>query len=286
MSPLAFAEDADPRANDRQTIERSVGSYVRAFNVGNAEEVAAHWSTGGVYISRADGERIVGRDAISKGLKALFASEQPPRLSVKVESIRFVSPTVAIEDGTARVTSSDGSTDTSYTAVHVKDKSGWKIDSLRETVLPEPPTAQEQLAQLEWLAGVWVDDSDSATVRTTCRWTANRTFLTRSFSVSVEDRIEIQGTQIIGWNPATKKIQSWVFDSDGGFGTGTWEGNGDRWVITTSNILPDGRKSTRIAVIRKVDDNTFTWKSTARELAGEILPNIEEFAVVRVAENE
>jgi len=30
------------------------------------------------------------------------------------------------------------------------------------------------------------------------------------------------GMQIIGWGPAAKQMRSWVFDSDGGFGTVIW----------------------------------------------------------------
>ena len=29
-------------------------------------------------------------------------------------------------------------------------------------------------------------------------------------------------TQRIGWDPAAKQIRSWEFDSEGGFGEGTW----------------------------------------------------------------
>jgi hypothetical protein len=30
-----------------------------------------------------------------------------------------------------------------------------------------------------------------------------------------------------------------------------------------------------------VDDNTFTWQSVNREVAGELLPNVDEVVVVR-----
>ncbi|MCH7726192.1 MAG: SgcJ/EcaC family oxidoreductase [Planctomycetes bacterium] len=287
LVPLfATAKDRDSHAKDRQAIEDSIGSYVRAFNARNAKAVADHWSENAEYISRITGDRVTGRAAIQQEIEKQFARDDKLRISVTVDSIRFVSSTVAIEDGTARVSSSEGPSDTSYTAVHVKEKAGWKIDSLRETILPEPPTAQEQLAQLEWLVGEWVDDAGGTSIRTVCRWTANRAFLTRSFTVAIEDRIEMEGTQVIGWNPATKKIQSWIFDTDGGFGTGTWERDGDQWEITTSSVLPDGKKGTRIIVMRRINDNAFTLKSIAREVAGEILPNVEEIVVVRVAENE
>ena len=47
--------------------------------------------------------------------------------------------------------------------------------------------------------------------------------------------------RFIGWDPATEQIRSRVFDSDGGFGQGTWKKKGNRWYIQQSGVLPDGR---------------------------------------------
>lgn len=47
-------------------------------------------------------------------------------------------------------------------------------------------------------------------------------FCSCSFKVSVPSMDDLEGTQVIGWDPAAGTIRSWMFDSDGGFGEGTW----------------------------------------------------------------
>ena len=89
------------------------------------------------------------------------------------------------------------------------------------------------------------------------------------------------GMQIIGWDPAAKVIRSWTFDSDGGFAEATWENKKDRWYIRNHGILADGRKATMTNVIKKIDDNSFSWQTIERTAGGEILPNIDEVVIVR-----
>ena len=89
--------------------------------------------------------------------------------------------------------------------------------------------------------------------------------------------------QIVGWDPAAKQIRSWVFDSDGGFGEGTWSKKENAWYVQSTGTLPDGRKSSSVNIITYVDENTCTWQSVNREAGGELLPNIDEVLVVRQA---
>ena len=90
------------------------------------------------------------------------------------------------------------------------------------------PAPYEQLKVLEWMIGEWVDEGEDMTITTVCRWTRNRCFMTRSFKVSTADGRELEGTQIIGWDPAEKRIRSWLFDSEGGFGEARWTRDGSR----------------------------------------------------------
>jgi hypothetical protein len=101
------------------------------------------------------------------------------------------------------------------------------------------------------------------------------------FAVSFGDQIDIFVIQVIGWDASAGKIRSWVFDSDGGFGEGTWTKKGNRWLVDANATLPDGRKTSAINVMTVLDKNTITWESTGRDLDGEILPNIGPMKVVR-----
>ena len=75
---------------------------------------------------------------------------------------------------------------------------------------------------------------------------------------------------------------SWVFDSDGGFAEGRWTNKNNHWYVTKVGTLADGRKSSSVNVINRIDDNQFKWQSINRTVGGELLPNIDEVVVVRV----
>ena len=277
-----FAAQPKPRAKDEAAIRASVRSYVEAFNRGDAKRLAAHWSDDGEYIG-PDGTRIAGRTSIEAAFKDLFSTEDSPRLEVSKPQVKFVTDEVAIEEGIARVISPrEAPTDSTYMAVHVKKEGKWKLHSVRETVLPSPPSHYGELQQLEWMIGSWVDESEAAVVETVCQWTKNKNFITRTFKASVEGMDPLEGTQVIGWDPAAGSIRSWLFDSDGGFAEGFWSQDGNRWIVRTKQVLPDGRQASSVNVFTYRDQNTFTWQSTQRLVDGEELPNVEEFPVVRV----
>ncbi len=94
----------------------------------------------------------------------------------------------------------------------------------------------------------------------------------------------MSGMQLIGWDPAAKQIRSWVFDSDGGFGQGTWTRKDNRWSNQQSGVLPDGRKSSSVNIFTYLDDDTFTLQSINRMVDGELLPNIDEVKITKEEE--
>ena len=196
-------------------------SYVAAFNQGDAKALAAMWSPEAVYTNPLSGEQVVGREEIEKQFAAIFADAKGAKLEAKTDSIQFVSPSVGIEHGTAKVIVPDQAPEeTEYTAVYVKRDDQWLLDRVTEEDVLVIPSHYEQLKDLEWMIGRWVDQDDNATVVTECNWTKNNNFITRSFTVQIRDRIDMAGMQVIGWDPAAKQIRSWVFDSDGGLARG------------------------------------------------------------------
>ncbi len=105
--------------------------------------------------------------------------------------------------------------------------------------------------------------------------------LTVHFRVTVGDRVDLEGTQVIGWDPVAKKIRSWIFDTKAGFGEGEWSRAGNRWTVKVKSILGTGQKASSMNIYTYVDPNTFTWQSVSREVEGELLPDIDEVTVVR-----
>lgn len=278
---MVFAAD---QAADKAAIEKAIESYTAAFNASDAKALAEHWGPEAVYVNPLTGRQVEGREFIAKEFETILAETKETKLVVEAESIEFISPGVAMERGIAKLISKDGEpTASSYTAIHVKRAGKWLLDRVSEAEVPVAPSSYKRLKDLEWMIGTWIDGDELATVETTCQWTKNQAFITRAFTISVADRIDMSGMQIIGWDASESKIRSWVFDSDGGFGEATWTKKDNRWIVNSAGTLPDGRKASAINIMTIVDAETISWQSTGRELDGEILPNIEPVKLVRDA---
>jgi uncharacterized protein (TIGR02246 family) len=271
------------QAADEATIRKNADAYVTAYNNHDAKTLATFWSPDAVYVNPETGDEAVGHDAIAEQFAAILANLGDAKLAVDVKSIVFLSPTVAMERGTARVVnkSEKEPKNTDYTAIHVKRDGKWLLDRVSEEESPVIHSNYDRLKDLEWMIGDWVDQDERSSVEMKCKWTKNQTFITRQFAISIADRLDMSGIQLIGWDPSTGKIRSWVFDSDGGFGEATWTKKGNRWIINAAATMPDGRKTSAINIMTMLDKNAFTWQSTGRELDGEILPNIDPIKVVR-----
>lgn len=140
----------------------------------------------------------------------------------------------------------------------------------------------EDLKVLGWLAGDWKDDDKDLDITYSTEWSRNQNFLIQHFTAQMEeDADEVEGEQIIGWDPSENKVRSWVFDSDGGFGESTWSQDGDTWYSEMKFTLPDGKKASAIHVYKKLDDNSYTFASTNRDVDGSVLPDIGPFKIIR-----
>ncbi len=273
----------DASAGDRAKIEASVKSYAAAFNARDAKALAAHWSPEGVYISRLTGAQTIGREALEKEFTALFAEVKDAKLEVATTSIEFVSPNVALEQGSAVVVRPKAKPDKStYSAVYVKREGKWLLDRISEEGEQEPPPSHyEQLKDLEWMIGNWEDKDGGDVIKTQCQWTRNKNYIMRAFTASVEDRVNLTGMQFVGWDAARKQIRSWVFDSDGGFSEGVWTKKDNQWLVQTKATLPNGKLASSTSILKPIDGSRFAWQKVNRVVDGEILPNIDEVVIVR-----
>lgn len=278
QASVAAAQEADEAA-----IRQAVAGYVAAFNQGDAKGLAAFWSPEAVYTQPDTGEQAVGREAIEKLFAKTFTSAKGAKLEATTQSIKFVSPNVAIEQGTAKVLQPKGEAEESeYSAVYVKREGKWLLDRVTEEApLGPPPSNYEHLKELEWMVGTWLDQDEQSSIETTVHWAKNQNFLIRSFSVAIRDRVALSGMQIIGWDPAAKKIRSWVFDSDGGFGEGSWNKKGNTWNVQTTGTRADGLKAASVNIIKKVNDDQFTWQIVNGQVGDDLVPNTDEVLVVR-----
>lgn len=263
-------------------IKKAVAAYVEAFNKHDAKALAEQWSPEAVYINRITGEEVVGQKAIAEQFTAIFKAQPSLKIDVSTQSVQLLSPNVAVEHGTASLVAAKGTPEViEYTAVYVKRDGKWLLDRVTDKAPEIIPTHYEHLKELEWMVGSWIDDDDISSVKTECNWTKNRNFLTRSFTVTVGDQVDMSGMQVIGWDAAAKQIRSWTFDSDGGFAEAVWTHKKDRWYVHNKGVLADGKTATMVNIIKPLDKDSFTWQTTERTVSGELLPNINEVRIVR-----
>ncbi|MBX9790717.1 MAG: SgcJ/EcaC family oxidoreductase [Pirellulales bacterium] len=274
-------------ADDLKAVRAAVETYVAAFNAADAKGVANCWSQRGSYITPG-GVRLQGTGAIERHFADYFAENSGLKLVVTVDALRLVAPDVTLEEGTAYVSREDEPpSESTYVAVHVKRDGAWRLDTVRETVLPDEVETAGPLDGLAWLIGQWTDDSlEGVQVDSSYSWARDGKFLVNTFRVNIDGQIDLEGTQIIGWDPSRQTIRSWMFDSDGGFGEGTWTpGESDgQWTVEMKSVTPEGRHASAENHYRRVDDDKFTWASTKRSVGEAELSDVEPIEVHRVAE--
>lgn len=282
QATLSWAQQpSEPPAADAP-IKKAVAAYVEAFNKHDAKALADQWSPDAVYINRITGEEVVGQKAIAEQFTAIFKDRPDLKIEVSTKSIQFVSPNVAVEQGTAKLIAAKAEPEEfEYSAVYVKRDANWLLDRVTDKAPEVVVSHYEQLKVLEWMVGHWVDKDDNVQIETECKWAKNQNYLVRSFSVAAAGQLDMSGMQIIGWDPADKTIRSWTFDSDGTFAEATWTSKGGRWFVNNKGVLPDGRKASMVNVMKPVDKNSFTWETIERTAGGELLPNIGEVKIVR-----
>jgi uncharacterized protein (TIGR02246 family) len=276
--------ESRPQADSpNDEILATIGEYVAAYNRHDAAGLAGKWTENGMYEDGQSGECLPARKAIRRDFSSLLSERNDLSLNTRVDRIRFIRPDVAEVTGHA-VTASPHELpcESQFRAVLVREGGRWLIDSITESLLPAAGEPYDRLRDLEFLVGQWLDDTADARVTTTGRWSANRSFLVRSYAVERGDGSTHQGSQIIGWDPRQERIRCWMFDSGGSFGEGTWTQSQDGWIVKYSQILADGRRAGGTQVISRVDDETLSIQSFGQEIGGVTLPASKPIRVVRI----
>ncbi len=280
-SSLAFTAAGEDPSQVKATIKKTIESYVEAFNKGDAEALAKHWTKDGDYLTTT-GEVFSGHDKLKAAFEAFFKDNERIKIEVEPLAIYVEAPDKVIEEGLATTTRTGEEPETTrYVTSYVKENGNWKISRVKEIVPMGTSPNHDKLEPLEWMIGDWVDKDQSGRLETSCYWSEDGNFIVRSFAVSVGDLTTFGGKQIIGWDPAAKQIRSWVFDTNGGFGEGTWSKQGESWYVNSTLVLNTGEKASSINILTPVDEDSFTWQSTAREVGGVPLPQTPKVTVVR-----
>ena len=269
------------RSQDETAIKQVAETFTRAYNAGDAKAVAALYTDDAEVIDEFE-EKIQGRPSIHEFYSAIFAERKGATIEIALETLRFLGPDAAQETGQSRVKPAGGEPATArdYTVLYVKQGGRWLYSSVREE-FPDKLAHHERLKELEWLIGEWVDENSNSLIHATCRWSEDKNYLLRDFLIHVQGKPVLNVTQRIGWDPLTKQIKSWVFDSDGGYADAYWTRDGNKWIIKSTGVLPDGQAVTATNLLTRTGPNTARWASTERTVAGRIIPDPGESIMVR-----
>jgi uncharacterized protein (TIGR02246 family) len=271
-APANAKAPSNASLNDEQGVRKANAAYLEALNKGELTARMAFWTDDADYID-ASGKATRGREALTARFKEGLADLAGTKVAGQINSLKFLRPEVAIVDGTLEFTNADGSKDSNrYAVVWVKSGDRWLISSARDLPLESddlPSLAFPQLRGIDWLVGEWRDASNKIPVHLNCRWAPNKTFLLMDYEVNRTGEDPLLVTERIGWDERNGMIRSWTFDSQGGFGEGYWEQDGNQWNVGTAGILPDGGEGGATIVYEFVDQDTFLWKSLDRSVDGQ-----------------
>ena len=285
LATLSLVCSAEPSRDQSQkaAVHQTIAAVEDCFNRGDAKGLAALWASDGDFVGPS-GERIVGRAKIAAAFAEFFAAHKNCKLQLGVVNVRFVTADVASVDAVAAMTPppEDLAGEPRSTILLVLRDRRWLIDSIREAV-GAAPSHYGHLKELRWMVGDWETDKDNpsgVSVHSTCDWTANGSFLIRKFSIAGRGNSQ-GGTEVIGWDPRTHRIRSWIFESDGGFGESEWTRNATGWTVKYKGILADGGDVSATQTLTHVDADTLTLASTERTANGQKRPDIGKLTIKR-----
>ncbi len=277
-----LAQEATPQLTPEQAaIRKNAEAFVVAYDNADAKGVAALWAEDGEM--SIDGETVaVGREAIAEAYEGYFQQTPGAKIAVNIDSIRVLGPNIAVEKGHSEVVNDeDESTVDSYRLVYTRKNDTWLIVTadVQQTSVESPYDWKSDLGFLE---GTWRTKQNGWQVDVKFEWVPGGNFLKRTFSVKEGDEEESTGVQIIGWDARENAVTSWTFGTDGGHGRGWWSIDGEKWVIETEGVSPEGEAFTATNIITVLASDQIRWQSTRREINGVRLDDTESVTIRRI----
>jgi uncharacterized protein (TIGR02246 family) len=272
------AQEAKP-SPDEAAIHQAAIAFVDAYNAKDAAAISSLFAEK-ARVETADGELVEGVEKIKAGFEEVFKNEPEAQLSLAMDSLIFLTPDVAVEQGATEFFP-DGETLTTrakYLVAHLKKDGQWKMVSAR-TMSEETVSNYEYLRQLRWMVGDWIDEDPDSVVESKIDFDEEKNFLIHDFSVRRGREVVQKGTQRIGWDPQARRIRGWVFDSQGGFGETSWDEVDGSWVVKSTGVTADGHSGTATRTLTP-DGDRIRVRISDRIAQGQRVPDID-FIMVR-----
>jgi uncharacterized protein (TIGR02246 family) len=276
QSPARPAETAEAAAR------RSAQAFVAAYNAHDASAVADGFAADAEFVGE-DGLPVRGREAIRRHFESTFKRFSDARIAIEVDTIQEIAPNAVVEEGRLEFRSAADALPRAnrYVAVHVLHEGRWLVSRVRDIPGTDSgPSARDALRALEWLVGDWVEETEQAYVRLSCHWTDDGNYLLQEFTIRLTGQVTVTGSTRIGWDPLAGEVRSWTFDSSGGFSDARWTPDSGDWLVKSRGVTYSGRLSAATALLKKIDEQTFTWQSRDR-LEPRLLPTETDVVVFK-----
>lgn len=288
MGPPTWARAQDtapakPPADDLQApIRAHADKYVAAFNAGDAPALSAFFRADARLIL-PDGTVLDGQPAIAAHFQNLFQDQSGLKLAVQINDLRRIGTETVVESGVATLTNPRGQTQSNpFTALLVRHEAQWHLAELRESDPLLPRTGR--LDELAWMLGDWIEEGPDAVVALTASWEdpERRNYLIRKFTVKVQGRTVLSGSQRLGFDAERGLVRAWLFDAEGGFAEETWTPAGpDRWLVQASGVDAEGLRGTSTHLVIRESAQRARIEVLARTIAGRALTDADTRILVR-----
>jgi uncharacterized protein (TIGR02246 family) len=273
MAALSAADDGGTQSEAERAIRAATKAYFEAVAKGDSKAVAEFWMKDGDFIDDHGDVHPASELATEVAHSAGAAKRSETR--VTASKVRLLTADVAVDDGTSQTVSLDDELAAPirghFHATWVKRDGQWRLASLCETAAS--PDNEPRLSDLDWMVGRWTSDNEGITIDVNVQWNSTRTFLLRDTKATREGNTLFSGSQRIGWDPLTRKLKSWSFESDGGYGEATWVKDGESLVGQNISVMPDGRQISATTIITRDGNDVFTRKVIAAKVDGEPMPD-------------
>lgn len=261
----------------REAIETATRKFVSAFNSGDTATMMSLWTKSGDIIS-GTGQQVFFRDRIVAARNAAADGQAKPQADssvvMTIDNIRFVTPQVAMVDGTTVYTPAPNvdPIHNRYSAVWVLRENNWRMDSIRENPIAAD-LHNAHLKELAWMVGSWIDNESDPHLQLQFRWSSDGNYLESQFKSRLPGRGDRSGVQRIGWDAQLGQFRSWTFGHDGGFSQAIWTAFETGWTIENSGVTFAGKPTADQIQITKVNSNTIQWVYENGTIGGQAVPD-------------
>lgn len=275
---ITAAEDA------KEQITKRLQELTDSVNQNKLDVLSSFWTQDATIVNPVTKEQVKGKEEIAKYLQKRVAEikERGLKLNFKPLKISLDKPNEASVEGIVVIDGREGLLQRNARKIGMINQGGqWYIKDMREIEIAPAPPVSSELEQLGWLIGNWKDSDQDVTITFSNQWDRFKNFIIQRFVMEVYGSEAIEGTQVIGWDPITESIVSWVFDSDGGYGNGKWLKKDNSWVVTIHYVLSDGSEGGATNIYSNISDKQYTYSSINRSIGNEPLDDIKPVTIVK-----